>query len=473
MGDNQGASATRPLVGVSSGSARGDVFHMKSSLIAAVVGGGAVTSTRNGGNRASFGSIANVISPPSCSSSPLASSPSSSSSSSPLSSSPSSCMSPETCAPESASSPSSSSGDGEEKSVWSSFPRDLLAGAILGGISHTIVAPVERAKLLLQTQNSNLRVLQGGKGQYSGMVDCILRVTKEEGFLSLWRGNGSGVLRYYPSLAFNFAFKDLYRGLLVPDYDPSKSSFWKFCLGNLVAGAAAGSTSLLLLYPLDIAHTRLAADTADLRHGGRREFNGLSHFLRTIYRKEGIKGLYRGFPASIHGIIVHRAVYFGGFDTVKGVLAGEKRALGHGGGAGKGVSAGGPLGNLRDDFPFWQKWAIAQVVTTAAGLVAYPFDTVRHRMMMQSGANEVQYSSTLECWRTIARREGYSGFFKGAFSNMVRGTGAALILVLYDELKQFMQERVSGERVSGDRESVAAAPGVPRSAHRRMELKAS
>lgn len=30
-------------------------------------------------------------------------------------------------------------------------------------------------------------------------------------------------------------------------------------------------------------------------------------------------------------------------------------------------------------------WMIAQSVTAAAGLVSYPFDTVRRRMMMQSG----------------------------------------------------------------------------------------
>lgn len=30
-------------------------------------------------------------------------------------------------------------------------------------------------------------------------------------------------------------------------------------------------------------------------------------------------------------------------------------------------------------------WMIAQTVTAVAGVVSYPFDTVRRRMMMQSG----------------------------------------------------------------------------------------
>jgi solute carrier family 25 (adenine nucleotide translocator) protein 4/5/6/31 len=81
-----------------------------------------------------------------------------------------------------------------------------------------------------------------------------------------------------------------------------------------------------------------------------------------------------------------------------------------------------------------------QVVTTVAGIVSYPFDTVRRRMMMQSGrpVAERTYSSTAHCWATILKTEGGSAFFKGAFSNVLRGTGGALVLVLYDEIKTFL-----------------------------------
>lgn len=60
--------------------------------------------------------------------------------------------------------------------------------------------------------------------------------------------------------------------------------------------------------------------------------------------------------------------------------------------------------------------------------------------MMQSGrpVNERPYSSTMDCWRKIAAQEGKSAFFKGAFSNVLRGTGGALVLVLYDEMKNFL-----------------------------------
>lgn len=89
-----------------------------------------------------------------------------------------------------------------------SFQRDLMAGAVMGGVVHTIVAPIERAKLLLQTQESNLAIVEGGgRRRFGGMRDCIVRTVREEGLLSLWRGNGSSVLRYYPSVALNFSLK--------------------------------------------------------------------------------------------------------------------------------------------------------------------------------------------------------------------------------------------------------------------------
>lgn len=84
--------------------------------------------------------------------------------------------------------------------------------------------------------------------------------------------------------------------------------------------------------------------------------------------------------------------------------------------------------------------SFTQVVTTASGIISYPFDTVRRRMMMQSGRakSEVMYKNTLDCWVKIGKQEGSGAFFKGAFSNVLRGTGGALVLVFYDEVKALL-----------------------------------
>lgn len=184
---------------------------------------------------------------------------------------------------------------------------------------------------------------------------------------------------------------------------------------NFIAGSAAGCTTLVLIYPLDIAHTRLAADIGRTEA---RQFRGICHFLATICHKDGIQGIYRGLPASLQGMVVHRGLYFGGFDTMKEILSEE---------SGK-----------SEKLALWKRWLVAQAVTTSAGLLSYPLDTVRRRMMMQSGLEKPMYTSTMDCWRKIYRTEGVGSFYRGAASNVFRSTGAAAILVLYDEVKKCM-----------------------------------
>jgi hypothetical protein len=96
----------------------------------------------------------------------------------------------------------------KDLATWThDFPRDLMMGAIMGGVAYTMVAPVERAKLLLQTQDSNMVVMDGKHPRYKGLMDCIVRIARNEGIVSLWRGNTSSILRHYPSVAINFSFK--------------------------------------------------------------------------------------------------------------------------------------------------------------------------------------------------------------------------------------------------------------------------
>ncbi|XP_005181460.1 ADP,ATP carrier protein [Musca domestica] len=290
------------------------------------------------------------------------------------------------------------------------FVKDFAAGGISAAVSKTAVAPIERVKLLLQVQHISKQI--SPDKQYKGMVDCFVRIPKEQGFASYWRGNMANVIRYFPTQALNFAFKDKYKQVFLGGVDKN-TQFWRYFMGNLASGGAAGATSLCFVYPLDFARTRLAAD---IGKSGQREFTGLGNCLAKIFKSDGLVGLYRGFGVSVQGIIIYRAAYFGFYDTARGMLPDPKNT------------------------PIYISWAIAQVVTTVAGIVSYPFDTVRRRMMMQSGrkATEIIYKNTLHCWATIAKQEGTGAFFKGAFSNILRGTGGAFVLVLYDEIKKFL-----------------------------------
>jgi solute carrier family 25 (adenine nucleotide translocator) protein 4/5/6/31 len=287
-----------------------------------------------------------------------------------------------------------------------SFLMDLAAGGVAGGISKTVVAPIERVKLLLQVQAASTQI----KEPYTGIVNCFTRVAREQGVLSFWRGNAANVIRYFPTQALNFAFKDKYKQIFLGGV--KKDQFWRFFMGNLASGGAAGATSLLFVYPLDFARTRLGADVGK---GKSRMYNGLVDCITKIYKSDGVKGLYGGFGVSVGGIIVYRAAFFGGYDTLRDIALKDPK-----------------------NAPVWQKWLVAQFVTTFAGILSYPFDTVRRRMMMQAGRTDVLYRSTLHCWGKIAKDEGPRAFFKGAGSNVIRGTGGAIVLVLYDEFKKLI-----------------------------------
>lgn len=187
-----------------------------------------------------------------------------------------------------------------------------------------------------------------------------------------------------------------------------------FFVGNCLSGGAAGATSLTVVYPLDFGRTRLAADVGS---GKAREFNGLVDCLAKVAKSDGVTGLYRGFGISVIGIIFYRAAYFGMYDTAKVALF--------------------------EDFKkanFFAQWGVAQTVTVSAGIVSYPLDTIRRRLMMQSGKKgaDIQYTGTMDCFRKILVQEGPGAFFKGCLSNIFRATGGALVLVFYDKIQAYL-----------------------------------
>ena len=147
------------------------------------------------------------------------------------------------------------------------FMLDFAVGGISAAISKTAVAPIERVKLILQTQDSNLDIKSGKVPRYNGIVDCFGRVAKEQGVASYWRGNLANCIRYFPTQAFNFAFKDTFK-VMFPKYNQN-TEFWKFFGTNVASGGLAGAASLCIVYPLDFARTRLAADVGKT---GEREF---------------------------------------------------------------------------------------------------------------------------------------------------------------------------------------------------------
>jgi len=282
----------------------------------------------------------------------------------------------------------------------------MLSGAA-AIVSKTIAAPIERVKLLVQNQGE---MLKSGRlaTPYKGVVDCTMRTYAEEGFASFWRGNMANVLRYFPTQALNFAFKDQIKiAFKVSKKDSAGTAFAK----NVISGGVAGAMSLTFVYSLDYARTRLASDNkAAKKGGGERQFNGLIDVYKKTIASDGVAGLYRGFVISCVGIIVYRGCYFGFYDTLKPMLLGSDASLA-------------------------ASFVLGYAVTVTSGLVSYPIDTIRRRMMMTSG-EAVKYKGSVDCAVQIVKNEGVASLFRGAGANILRGMAGAGVLAGFDAFQE-------------------------------------
>jgi len=287
-----------------------------------------------------------------------------------------------------------------------SFAENFALSGAAAIISKTAAAPIERVKLLVQNQEEMIK--QGTLDRpYKGVIDCTARTFQNEGLVPFWRGNLANCIRYFPTQALNFAFKDQIKLLFKSSKDESYTS--KFAK-NIASGGTAGAMSLCFVYSLDFARTRLANDTKSSKKGGERQFNGLVDVYRKTLASDGIQGLYRGFVISCVGIVVYRGCYFGFYDTLKPMLLGDNASL-------------------------MASFALGYVVTISSGLLSYPIDTIRRRMMMTSG-QAVKYKGSIDCAMTVVKAEGPMTLMKGAGANILRGVAGAGVLSGFDKFKE-------------------------------------
>jgi solute carrier family 25 (adenine nucleotide translocator) protein 4/5/6/31 len=297
-----------------------------------------------------------------------------------------------------------------KKSKLEQLGSDLLIGGSIGAISKTIMAPVERVKLLMQTQDSNPAVMRGEVARYSGISDCFKRVNSEQGFLAFWRGNFVNCLRYAPQQGSALAFNDLINNMF-PAYD-SRTNLFMSVVTKLTSGGIAGAIANTICYPFDFARTRLASDLKS----GKPQFKGIWDCIYTTTKNQGITGLYTGWLVTCMGAFVYRAGQLGLFKQIQDMNPYQKDK--------------GTLGAV-------SSFVAVTTARTAIMPFNYPFDTVRRRMMLQSEKpmSERIYKGSWDCFRQVFSKEGAAGMYKGMVPELFRGVGGSLVIVCYDRIK--------------------------------------
>eukprot|EP00475_Leptophrys_vorax_P033861 TRINITY_DN5389_c1_g1_i2.p1 TRINITY_DN5389_c1_g1~~TRINITY_DN5389_c1_g1_i2.p1 ORF type:complete len:261 (-),score=47.30 TRINITY_DN5389_c1_g1_i2:74-856(-) len=244
--------------------------------------------------------------------------------------------------------------------------------------------------------------------RYHGVVGTTIAVVREEGFLSLYKGNGANVLRVIPTYAIKFAFTDLFKDMVRTKPGPLSNQ------EVMLSGSLAGVVQITVSYPLEVLRTRLSLSES-LNLSGGVKYRGIIHCATHIARTEGLPAFYKGIgPTYISGVpYVGLQMMF--YDLLKSIMP----------------------RNEDGSLSLYWKLTCGALAGLVSQTVTYPGDTVRRRMQTNGvGGMERIYQNSWDCLVKILRREGIPGLFRGLSANAIRSVpGAGIQFASYDAFK--------------------------------------
>lgn len=174
----------------------------------------------------------------------------------------------------------------------------LIGGAAAGAVAKTVIAPLDLTKINFQIEKRPFN--------FRHAYLFIKENYNKLGLFSLWRGNSATLVRVIPSAAINYTAHEQLKRLLHVDTFEEKR---KHPHRSFIAGSLAGVVSTTATYPLDLIRARMAV-VSDGR-------NTIRHIIRNTYREGGILGLYRGYTATVLGVIPYSGTGYFVYETLK------------------------------------------------------------------------------------------------------------------------------------------------------------
>ncbi|CAI5981261.1 unnamed protein product [Closterium sp. NIES-65] len=349
--------------------------------------------------------------------------------------------------------------------------KKLVSGAIAGGVSRTVVAPLETIRTHLMVGSSGHRTIVG-----------VFRwIMQKEGWRGLFRGNAINVIRVAPGKAVELFTYDTVKKLLTP---PDGGKPIIPIPPSSIAGSAAGVAACCLMYPLELVKTRLTIQSNSLEHQNGAnpcrytcfpfllslsapphhptpppadpsacppprppppfspssrpgEYRSILHAFYRIITEEGAHELYRGLGPSLIGIVPYAGSNYFAYDTLRTLykrLAKKDKIE--------------PLATL----------IIGSLAGAAAASATFPLEVARKQVCggggggrgelgggkeMQVGAlkGRVVYKGTLDCIQRIVQEQGIQGLYRGLVPSCVKLMPAAGIsFMCYEALKHVFVE---------------------------------
>lgn len=305
----------------------------------------------------------------------------------------------------------------------------MVSGAIAGGISRTTTAPLDRLKVVLQVTRSSQRV---------AALETLRRLTREEGYLSLFRGNGANCVKVIPECAIKFVAYDFLKRKLITARHSAEAEATTFhghpslhdaleteaavplsLAEKLLAGGCAGAVSQIVVYPLEVVKTRLATAKTQA-------YRGILDCVTKTFRQEGLRAFYRGFCPSILGIIPYAGIDLACFETLKREYRLRSMKYTH-----------------EDDFPISILLCSGAVSSAFGQIVAYPLALVRTRLQADGINGEPRhFSGACDVFRRTVQMEGITALYRGLVPNLLKAVPAVSITwAVYETCKHALHER--------------------------------
>jgi hypothetical protein len=310
----------------------------------------------------------------------------------------------------------------------------LVAGAVAGMVSKTVVSPLEVV--------STLQMVSGNSKPLVVELQSLLR---KEGMAGFFKGNLANCLKVAPTRGIQFVCFEAFKKKIM-DYriqvkqqqqqqqnlsqdDEEIGPITLTPLERLIAGGAAGMVASSLVYPLEVVKTFLTIGN----------YPSLSAAFRAVISTTGVRGLYKGLQPTLLAMFPYVGVEFMIYET--GKLALQKQYAS--------VSRENNNNHANEQsaasLPIWVSLGLGAVAGAAAQTAAHPLDVVRKRLQIQGFTNhhqqKIMYRNLSHCFMCIAQTEGMRALYKGlrpACVATIPGTGIAYIVY------EFMKQRVLG-----------------------------
>jgi len=256
----------------------------------------------------------------------------------------------------------------------------VVNGAVAGVVGVGTIFPLDLVKTRLQNQNKT-----AGGVQYKSVFNCFSQIIKTDGVQGLYRGIGVNLCFSIPEKAIKLVVNDEIRHYFMAKSGQKSISI----LEEVISGAGAGACQIVITAPMELMKINLQLSS---------KIPGDQITAKSLFKKLGIRGVYKGTVATATRDITFSVIYFPTMSKVSELFINSEDT------------------SLKK---FFKTLGIAMVSGAAAAGTVTPFDVVKTRIQtVVPGIQAKEYKGMVDCTKHLLKNEGASALFKGCVPRM-------------------------------------------------------